>query len=93
MSRVVVDDVVYQLECKRRKRLPAMVTDALAQAKRYSPAAVPVAVLREHGGRALAVVELAVFARLLGVDTTTMPTKHKPTRKDPRQLDWLETTG
>ncbi len=58
---------VLQPEVKHRKRLPRLLAAAIAQALGYSPAAVPVAVVSEHRGGALAVLRLADFARLVGV--------------------------
>ena len=52
------------VECKYRRVLPKLVTGALAQALRYAPDAVPIAVLRELRGPALIVMRLADFAAL-----------------------------
>jgi hypothetical protein len=58
----------YQPECKSgMRRLPAVVRKALAQARRYTPDAVPVAVVSDVGGEAVACLPLDAFARLLGV--------------------------
>lgn len=59
---------VLQPEVKHRKRLPRLLAAALSQALGYSPDAVPVAVVSEHRGAALAVLRLADFARLVGVE-------------------------
>ena len=58
---------VLQPEVKHRKRLPRLLAAALSQALGYRPDAVPVAVVSEHRGGALAVLRLADFARLVGV--------------------------
>ena len=58
---------VLQAEAKTRKRLPRLIVDALAQATRYAPGAVPVAILSQTGGAAIACLPLADFARLLGL--------------------------
>jgi len=55
------------VEVKTRKRLPALLRAALAQAARYAPDAVPVAVVSEKGGTALACLELKAFAALVGL--------------------------
>lgn len=59
---------VLQPEVKHRKRLPRLLADALSQALRYEPGATPVAIVSEHRGAALAVLRLADFARLVGVE-------------------------
>jgi hypothetical protein len=64
---------VLQPEAKSRKRLPKLLTDALAQAKRYAVAAIPVAILREHGGRALVALDLDAFAMLVGIKPLQLP--------------------
>lgn len=56
-----------QAECKTRKRLPGLVLEALKQAKGYTPGAIPVAVIRQKGGRAIACLDLRVLAGLLGL--------------------------
>jgi hypothetical protein len=62
------DGTILVVEVKTRKRLPALLRAALDQAKRYGPDdAVPVAVVSELGGEALAVVPLRAFAALVGV--------------------------
>lgn len=58
---------LIQIECKRRKRVPAYVTAGLAQCRRYSPDAVPCVAVREDRGEALAVLPLADFVRLVGL--------------------------
>ena len=58
---------LLQLECKRRKAVPAYVTKGVAQCRRYSPDAVPVVVLREDRGEAFAVLPLADLVRLVGL--------------------------
>lgn len=63
----LADGVRLVVEVKTRKRLPALLRDALAQARRYAPDAVPVAVVSETGGHALAVLELRTFAALVGL--------------------------
>jgi|CZKU01.1.fsa_nt_gi hypothetical protein len=61
------DASVLQCEVKTRKRLPKLVLDALAQAERYSPSAIPIAVISQTGGGAIVCVKLADFVRLIGV--------------------------
>jgi hypothetical protein len=58
---------LLQPEVKTRKKLPRLITTALAQAERYSPSAVPIAVLSELGGAAVVVVALDAFVRLTGI--------------------------
>ncbi len=57
---------LLQPECKSRKRKSKVVEDALVQAARYTPAAIPVAVISSRGGRAIACVYLDDFAMLVG---------------------------
>ena len=61
------DGSVVQPEVKTRKRIPALIRDALAQAKRYAPSAIPIVVISETGGRAIACLPLEAFARLVGI--------------------------
>lgn len=63
----LADGTRLSVEVKTRKRLPAVLRAALAQARRYAPDAVPVAVVSETGGHALAVLELQAFAALVGL--------------------------
>lgn len=63
----LADGARLSVEVKTRKRLPALLRAALAQARRYAPDAVPVAVVSETGGTALAVLELKAFAALVGL--------------------------
>jgi hypothetical protein len=58
---------VLQPECKSRQHLPKWLSGALAQALRYAPEASPLVVLRELGSAPLAVLPLADFARLVGL--------------------------
>jgi hypothetical protein len=75
-------------EVKSRKRLPRLVTAALDQARRYFGArAIPVAVLYELGARSgIACLDLATFARLVGLDVATLPTMERKTKRQPKQL-------
>lgn len=87
---------VLQPEVKHRKRLPRLLSAALAQALRYEPGATPVAVVSEHRGAALAVLRLADFARLVGV-TLELPKprrKRAPKRRKPwSQLSLISPDG
>lgn len=58
---------VLQPEVKTRKRLPRLIVDALTQAMRYQADAIPVAVISETGGHAIACLPLEDLARLLGL--------------------------
>ncbi len=63
-----------QAEVKTRKRLPAWLTDWLAQAARYSlPGDAAVVVVSETGGRALAVTWAEDFADLTGLKPKALP--------------------
>lgn len=78
-----------QPEVKLRRRLPKLLAAALAQAQRYAPNAIPLAVVAERGGRALAVLDLRAFARLVGVDPIAVPPRTRRRRPEPRQLPLL----
>lgn len=81
--------VVLSVEVKSRRRLPRLLALALAQAARYAPGAVPVAVVSERGGPQLACIALRDFARLLGFDPPALPERPpRPRRRDPRQTGW-----
>lgn len=87
---------VLQPEVKHRKRLPRLLAAALAQALRYEPGATPVAIVSEHRGGALAVLRLADFARLVGVDLVVPRPRRKrgPKRAKPgAQLSLFNPTG
>ena len=58
---------VLQPEVQTRKRAPQLITSALAQARRYAPSAIPVAVVSQTGGEAIACLPLRDFVRLLGL--------------------------
>jgi hypothetical protein len=58
---------VLTVEVKSRKHLPKLLTNALAQAQRYEPAAVPAVVISELGGEALVVLPLRVFREIAGL--------------------------
>ncbi len=58
---------VLQAEVKTTKRAPKRVLDALEQARKYTPDAIPVAVISQTGGAAIACLPLADFVRLLGL--------------------------
>ena len=60
--------VVLQAEVKTRSKAPALVTKALAQARRYAPDAVPALVLSETGGEPLMVLPLRAFRRIAGLE-------------------------
>lgn len=65
-------------EVKTRRRLPALVTKALAQAKGYGPAgAIPAAVLSATGGEPVIVLPLRAFRRVAGIEAS------EPTRQIP----------
>ena len=71
------DGSEIQVEAKTRKRLPAIVLEALRQAERYARGAIPVGVIREKGGRALAVLWLPHLASLLNIPQPEAP-ERKP---------------
>lgn len=58
---------VLQAEIKTTKRAPKRVLDAIAQARRYAPAAIPIAIISQFGGEAIACCPLNDFCRLLGL--------------------------
>jgi hypothetical protein len=63
----LADGTVLVPESKTRKALPKWFLTALAQARGYVAGAVPVVVLSQTGGEALALLPLADLARLLGI--------------------------
>ena len=78
------DGSEIQVEAKTRKRLPAVILEALRQAERYARGAIPVGVIREKGGRALAVLWLPHLASLLNIPQPDAPERKTPKTK--RQL-------
>ena len=60
--------VLLQPECKERETaIPKWMRDGLDQASRYCPGAVPLLVVKQLGGRPLAVIDLEMFAELVGI--------------------------
>lgn len=85
MAAVVLPNgETLQPEVKHRARLPALIVGALGQAARYTPGAVPVAIVSERGGPQLACLHLADFARLVGLDTPPAPPRERRARRPPR---------
>lgn len=65
--------VTVQPECKARKTVPKLVTDAIKQARGYTPDAVPLAVLRAPRGETIVCLPLADFARIAGLAPLDLP--------------------
>jgi hypothetical protein len=63
------------VEAKTRKRLPVLLTAALAQARRYHPDAIPAAVLSETGGQSIIALPLSAFRKLVGLASLEVPTQ------------------
>lgn len=87
--------VVLQAEVKHRQRLPRLIVQALAQAARYTPGAVPLAVVSERNGAQLAALYLSDLARLLGLDgAPTLPSERRAARRPrPRKVRQLSIPG
>ena len=83
-----------QAEVKHRKRLPALLVGALEQALRYEPTAIPMAVVSEYGGQAIACLPLRDLARLLGIVEPETPRKPLAKCKAPprQQALWEDMT-
>jgi len=81
-----------QPEVKHRKRLPALLVDALEQARRYTPNAIPMAVVSAYGGEAIACLPLRDLARLLGIAEPPKPLAKCKAPAPPRQQALWETT-
>jgi hypothetical protein len=60
--------LVVQAEVKSRKVLPKLITDALSQARRYEPGAIPMAIVNEMGGEAIACLPLKAFIAIAGIE-------------------------
>jgi hypothetical protein len=75
-------------EVKTRKRLPALLVGALEQARRYAPDAIPMAVVSEYGGQAMAAMMLVDLARLLGINATPAPARKRRCQVRQLQLAW-----
>jgi hypothetical protein len=63
----LADGTVVQPESKSRVAIPKWLVEAIAQARRYTPGAVPLVVLASLGGEQLALLPLKDFARIAGV--------------------------
>jgi len=59
--------MVLQPEVATRARLPALLKKKVAQARKYSPDAVPLVVISERGGDPYAFLPLVRFAELVGL--------------------------
>lgn len=57
-----------QGEVKTRARLPQVITAAIRQARGYAPDAIPLAIISEKRGEAIACLPLRDLARLLGIE-------------------------
>lgn len=92
---VLPNGVMLQGEVKHRARLPRLIAQALAQAARYTPGAVPLAVVSERGGPQLACLYLSDLARLLGLDgAPTLPRERRAARRPrPRKVRQLSIPG
>ncbi len=86
VASIFVGGLTLQPECKARARVPKVILDAMAQALRYAPRAVPIVVLRPRGEEALVIVGLAAWCQLVGLAPERLPSRHRPTPRDPRQL-------
>ena len=63
-----------------------MLVRALDQARRYfGPGTIPLVVVSELGGAAIACLPLAAFAKLVGLDPSKLPRPRRD-RREPRQL-------
>lgn len=60
--------VLIQPEVKTRKRLPRLLVKALEQARQYEPSAIPVAIVSEAGGSAIACLPLRAFVFIAGLE-------------------------
>lgn len=61
--------MIVQPEVKTRKRLPALVVQALAQARGYGPSgSIPAAILSETGGEPVIVLPLRAFRLVAGLE-------------------------
>lgn len=58
---------LLQPEVKSRNRCPALVEGALAQAARYTPSAIPCAIISSRGGRPVVCLRLDDFCKLVGL--------------------------
>lgn len=79
--------VALQAECKTTKRPPAFFTKGLAQARKYNRAAHPLLVVRAFGGDVFVVLELDTFTAIAGIEASVLPTKHKATARESKQME------
>lgn len=93
VAPVVVEGLTLSPEAKHRRRLPRLIVDGLAQAASYVRGSVPLLVIRELGGRAVACLPLDAFVRIAGIDAGALPQRHTPTKRTSTQLDLLEMFG
>lgn len=76
-------------EAKLRASAKAL-TAWLNQADGYS-AGAPLVVLRvRNGGEAIAILRLATFVEIAGIEPMELPTKHKVTKRNPKQTELFE---
>lgn len=74
-------------ECKVRASLRTLLR-WLEQAEGYVPGAAPLVVARDHAGEQIAIMRLDHWLVLAGLDNAELPTRHRPTRREPRQTSW-----
>lgn len=84
---VLARGVPLQPEAKLRASLGPL-RSWLQQAAGYDKSAAPLVVARERGGQSVAILPLATFLQIADITPTKLPTKHKPTRRSPRQLSF-----
>src|SRR6185295_4455491 len=62
-----------QPEAKKRATIPTYVRDGLAQARRYTPDAIPVCVIEQTRGEPIACLPLDAFVQLVGIAPLELP--------------------
>lgn len=65
--------LVVMPECKSRAKVPRIIRQALEQAAKYLPDCVPLAVIRQTGGRAVACLWIEDLARVTGIRDPEVP--------------------
>jgi hypothetical protein len=74
-------------ECKVRSTLRTLLS-WLQQAEGYQPGAAPLVIARDGAGEQIAIMRLDHWLVLAGLDGAQLPTRHRPTRREPRQTTW-----
>jgi len=77
ITPIVVRGLAIQAEVKTRRALPRYLVKGLEQARKYTPRAIPMLVISEHGGSSLVVLPLAAFCEIASIEPAHVDVSRK----------------